>query len=32
VEREKEWVESKLQGIAADIGSFLVESHPAWRM
>lgn len=32
VEKEKEWVESRLQGIAADIGSFLVESTPAWRM
>lgn len=32
VEKEKEWVESRLQGIAADISSFLVESTPAWRM
>lgn len=32
VEKEKEWVESKLQGIAAGIDAFLVESPPAWRM
>ena len=32
VEEEKEWVESRLQGIAADISSFLVESTPTWRM
>lgn len=31
VEKEKEWIESRLQGIAADIGAFLVESPPAWR-
>lgn len=28
---EKKWVETRLQGIAADIGSFLVEEAPAWR-
>ncbi|KAF3045572.1 hypothetical protein E8E12_010038 [Didymella heteroderae] len=31
VEMEKEWVEIRLQGITADIGSFIVESTPAWR-
>lgn len=31
VSNEKEWVETRLQGIAADIGSFLVEEAPAWR-
>ncbi|KZM19781.1 uncharacterized protein EKO05_0004397 [Ascochyta rabiei] len=29
--KEKEWVETRLQGIAADIGSFLVDKTPAWR-
>ncbi|KAL1611442.1 hypothetical protein SLS59_000161 [Nothophoma quercina] len=33
VSKEKEWVETRLQGIAADIGSFLVDDEaPAWRM
>ena len=32
VSKEKEWVETRLQGIAADIGSFLVDEAPAWRM
>lgn len=31
VEKEKEWVETRLQGIAADISSFLVDETPAWR-
>ncbi|KAH6620382.1 hypothetical protein C7974DRAFT_232442 [Boeremia exigua] len=31
VEKEKEWVETRLQGIAANIGSFLVDEAPAWR-
>lgn len=31
VSHEKDWVEKRLQGIAADIGSFLVEETPAWR-
>ncbi|KAF1934144.1 uncharacterized protein M421DRAFT_415194 [Didymella exigua CBS 183.55] len=32
VEKEKEWVETRLQGIAADVGSFAVGETPAWRM
>lgn len=32
VSKEKEWVESRLQGIAADIGSFLDDESPVWRM
>lgn len=32
VAKEKEWVETRLQGIAADIGSFLIDEVPAWRM
>ncbi|KAF3049149.1 hypothetical protein E8E11_006280 [Didymella keratinophila] len=32
VNKEKEWVESRLQGIAADISPSLVDSTPAWRM
>lgn len=32
VSLEKDWVETRLQGIAADIGSFLVDETPAWRM
>lgn len=32
VSHEKDWVESRLQGIAADIGSFIVDETPAWRM
>ncbi|XPS71242.1 hypothetical protein M3J09_003430 [Ascochyta lentis] len=28
---EKKWVEIRLQGIAADIDSFLVDKAPAWR-
>ncbi|KAJ4384123.1 hypothetical protein N0V86_000968 [Didymella sp. IMI 355093] len=32
VMKEKEWVETRLQGIAADIGSFLADETPAWRM
>lgn len=32
VSKEKEWVETRLQGIAADIGSLLVEEAPAWRI
>jgi hypothetical protein len=31
VSKEKEWVETRLQGIANDIGSFLTEEVPAWR-
>ncbi|KAJ4362210.1 hypothetical protein N0V95_001454 [Ascochyta clinopodiicola] len=31
VEKEKKWVETRLQGIAADIDSFLVDEAPAWR-
>lgn len=31
VAKEKEWVETRLQGIAADIGSFLVDEAPVWR-
>ncbi|KAF1365977.1 hypothetical protein EJ07DRAFT_94141 [Lizonia empirigonia] len=31
VSNEKEWVETRLQGIAADISSFLVDEAPAWR-
>ncbi|KAF2632667.1 hypothetical protein BU25DRAFT_329522 [Macroventuria anomochaeta] len=32
VSKEKKWVETRLQGIAADIGSFLVDDAPAWRI
>lgn len=32
VSKEKEWVETRLQGIATDIGSFLIEEAPAWRL
>lgn len=32
VSKEKEWVETRLQGIAADIESFLVDEAPAWQM
>jgi hypothetical protein len=31
VSHEKEWVETRLQGIAADIGGFLVDETPAWH-
>lgn len=31
VSKEKDWVETRLQGIAADISSFLIEESPAWR-
>lgn len=32
VSNEKEWVETRLQGIAADVSSVLVDETPAWRM
>ena len=31
VSHEKEWVETRLQGIAADVGGFLVDETPAWH-
>jgi hypothetical protein len=31
VSKEEEWVEMRLEDIAADIGSFLVDETPAWR-
>jgi hypothetical protein len=31
VSHEKEWVETRLQGIATDIGGFLVDETPAWH-
>ncbi|KAJ4992716.1 hypothetical protein SVAN01_01762 [Stagonosporopsis vannaccii] len=31
VSAEKQWVEARLQGIAAGIGSYLVKEVPAWR-